>query len=198
MTIDPATGAEIIEPTAPGADPVDPAIDPPVDDPQDPDAVAPQGETPQQKEARLARTLDRHRKKFGLGQDDPAPKPADKTGELDYGQKAFLISSGIKTAEEQAVVKEVMKTTGKSLEDVLAMKYVQAELKDVRDAAAAADALPRGTKRPGQTTRDTVEYWIAKGELPPADQVQLRRDVVNAKMKQGAAGNPFTSNPVVR
>lgn len=197
-----------------GADPqngaaVDPAVDPNKDlnaDPNagqgaDPEAQAPADETPDQKEARLARMLDRHQKKHGLGKYANGQQPSDdknKSGDLDYGQKAFLVANGVKDAEEVALVQTVMKDTGKTLEQVLESKYFQAELKEMRDAKATADATPNGTKRSGQSARDTVEYWLAKGELPPADQVKLRRDVVNARMKAESSGNPFTSNPVVR
>lgn len=131
---------------------------------------------------------------------DPAPTntPPSKSSELDYGQKAFLVANGIKGAEEFDLVQKIMADTGKPLEDVLESKYFQAELKERRDAKTVADAIPDNSKRSNQSASTTVDYWLAKGELPPADQVDLRRQVVNARLKQEQNKSQFTDNPVVR
>lgn len=123
-----------------------------------------------------------------------APKP----GEFDYGQKAFLVSSGIKTETELAIVRQAVIDTGRTLEAVLASPYVQGELTRVREEAATEGAVPSNEGRPGNPARDSVEYWLNKGELPPADQVELRRKVVNAKIaKQKGGAGVFTTQPVV-
>ena len=121
--------------------------------------------------------------------------PAKKEG-FDYAEKAYLKSSGIQS-DEFSFVEEVMKATGKDLEAVLESKYFQAELKERRDAKATQDAIPTGTKRSGQSARDEVDYWIAKGELPPADQRELRQKVVNAKIKAEKAKSQFSDNPLI-
>lgn len=123
----------------------------------------------------------------------------NESGDFDYGQKAYLVANGIK-GEEVELVKQVMSETGKSLDDVLSSKYFQAELKERRDAAAMAEAIPQGTKRSGQTTRDQVAYWVSKGELPPntPENMQLRRDVVNARQKAHTDTTRFTTMPVVK
>ena len=124
-----------------------------------------------------------------------AKKPDSKKtnkGELDYGQKAFLASNGVKGADEIKLVTDYIENTGKSLEDVLESKHFLAEVKDLRDAKAVNDALGGDTgKRGGGATRDKVEYWIAKGELPPKDQPQLRKDYVNAKLKKSKEDGIF-------
>lgn len=123
-------------------------------------------------------------------------KLAENKTEFDYGQKAFLKSSGI-ASSEYSLVLEVMSATGKDLESVLESKYFQGELKDLRDANATKDATPSGQKRSSTSTRDKVEYWLAKGELPPADQVELRRQYVNAKIAtEKKSQRQFTDRPV--
>jgi hypothetical protein len=119
-------------------------------------------------------------------------KKSDEKSELDYGQKAYLIANGIK-ADEINYVKEVMEATGKDLDSVLASKYFQAELKERREAQAAEAAMPSGTKRSGTASRDTVEYWVAKGELPPPtpENFKLRTEVVNAKIKAQTSNRQF-------
>jgi hypothetical protein len=137
--------------------------------------------------------LEEERKKSSaLAKND---SPSKKEG-FDYSEKAYLKASGIQ-ATEFDLVKEVMDATGKSLDEVLDNKHFQAELKDRRDAQASKDAIPTSSKRSAASGRDSVEYWIAKGELPPADQRELRTKVVNAKMKASQEGNKFSSRPVV-
>lgn len=123
-------------------------------------------------------------------------KEAQQTKGFDYGQKAFLKASQI-SSDEYGLVEEIMASTGKDLESVLDSKYFQSELKDFRDAKATKDATPSGQKRSTTSTRDSVEYWIAKGQLPPADQVALRRKVVNAKIKVEQEKSMFTDHSVV-
>jgi len=50
-------------------------------------------------------------------------------------------------------------------------------------------------KRSGQSSKDSVDYWLAKGELPPntPENTKLRRDVVNAKYVQETSGSKFGS-----
>lgn len=122
------------------------------------------------------------------------PKEEPKESSLDYGQKAFLVAEGVKRGEETNLVEEFMET-GKSLEDILDSRVFQAELKSLREDIKAKEATPSNSKRSTSTSRDKVEYWVNKGELPPIDQVELRRAVVNAKVKSENSGSNFTGNP---
>ena len=125
---------------------------------------------------------------------EPA-KTVSKEG-FDYAEKAFLKANDIR-ANEYDLVKEVMRATGKSLDEVLEAKYFQAELKERREQDASKDAIPSGSKRSAPAARDSVEYWIAKGQLPPADQKELRRKVVNSRIQAERSRSVFTDNPVV-
>lgn len=120
----------------------------------------------------------------------------EKKQGFDYAEKAYLKASGI-APDEFSLVKDIMSSTGKSLDDVLETKYFQAELKERREAKATKDATPSSSKRSTQSARDQVEYWIAKGEMPPADQRELRKQVVEARIKQEQAKSHFSSNSVV-
>lgn len=121
----------------------------------------------------------------------PEKKTSEKSGELDYGQKAFLVSNGIKGAEENELVKSFMKETGKSLDDVLESRYFQEELKDLREKKATDNATIKSSKRSNQSSQNEVDYWINKGELPPATEVELRRKVVNERIKRETKTNIF-------
>ena len=121
---------------------------------------------------------------------NPSKKEAEQIKGFDYGQKAFLKASGI-SSEEYPLVEEVIAATGKDLESVLESKYFPSELKDFRDAKTTKSAVPSGQKRSTSSTQDTVEYWIAKGQLPPADQRELRSKVVRAKRQMDSSKSPF-------
>lgn len=146
-------------------------------------------ETPEARLARLTRMKAQLEKKLGISTEKES-KPSKK-GALDYSQKAFLIANGIKGNDEFGLVQEVMKSTGKSLDDIIESKYFKAELNELRELNKSADANPASGNRSGNSARNTVEYWIAKGELPPASEVDLRRKVVNARMNKAKSVGTF-------
>lgn len=146
-------------------------------------------ETPEAKLARLTRMKAQLEKKLGISTEKQTK--TSKKGSLDYSQKAFLIANGIKGNDEFGLVTEVMKSTGKSLDDIIESKYFKAELNELRELNKSADANPSSGNRSSNSARNTVEYWIAKGELPPASEVELRRKVVNARMQKAKSVGQF-------
>lgn len=159
-------------------------------------------EAPEDRKARLEREMSRHKEKYPDLYDVPEKKEKKekKSEELDYGQKAYLVAKGIENADEVAAVKSAMASSGKTLEEVLNASWFKAELKELREGKETENALPGNGKRTGASAADTVEYWIAKGELPPntADNTKLRQQVVNARMKKEKSSSQFTNTPVVR
>ena len=125
----------------------------------------------------------------------PDPEKPVKEG-FDYGELAYLESKQIQE-DEQDFVFETMKDSGKSLKDLLSTKWFQSELKEKREAKAVKDAIPSGTKRSVSPANNTVEYWLAKGELPPKEQSELRRQVLNEEIKRAGNQNKFTDRPVI-
>jgi len=121
--------------------------------------------------------------------------PVEKK-EFDYAELAYLTSKGI-TDEEAQFVWDTVKNTGKTLRELLGTNWFQAELKEKRDAQASKDAIPSGSPRSTSSARDNVEYWVAKGELPPLDQPELCQKVVNARIDVEKRKSQFTENPVV-
>lgn len=154
-------------------------------------------ETPEAKLARLERQAKQLRKKLGVDEPETKSKKSKKSEDLDYGQLAYLSAKGIESDEDIDFVKEVMVETGKDLKDVIKSKYFQAELKDRKEAAIVREAIPSSSKRSGTSTKDTVEHWLAKGQLPPPEQTELRRKVVNARIQKESSGSRFTSSPIV-
>ena len=148
-------------------------------------------ETPEARVARLERELDRARRKAGIAKEDvekSKTKPKGKPFELGYDHKAFLNANGVRGLDEYNLVQDYIVNTGKDLEEVIDSRFFQAELKELRaykDSKAASDALS-GNKRGQQSARDTVDYWLNKGddELPPPYMKELRRQVVASRMKK--------------
>lgn len=141
------------------------------------------------KRARLARQLKQLDKKLGVSTDKKDTNVSTPNNNL--GESAFLIANGLKESDERSLAKKLAKETGKDLESLLETTYFQTELKTLREQKATANATPTGSKRSNNSAVDTVEYWIAKGELPPASEVKLRQDVVNARMKKESTGGQF-------
>lgn len=127
------------------------------------------------------------------GADGDAPKP----GELDRLDKILLRQEKITDPKEVELVQSMMKESGKSLEQLLDSKFFQNELKDLREAKVVEDATPGASKRSGQSSRDSVDYWIAKGELPPIGETKLRQEVVKAKIAKEKNKSQFTENPII-
>lgn len=115
----------------------------------------------------------------------PETKATSKKSEgFDYGEKAYLTANGIKGSDEHEFAQKLQKQTGLDLDSLLEDTYFQTKLNEFREQKATTNATPSGTKRSNNSSVDTVEYWIAKGELPPKDQVEMRRKVVNARLKK--------------
>lgn len=133
--------------------------------------------------------------------DPDTNKAPSKSSELDYGQLAFYNTKSdvvkIESQEDIDFLQKTLSETGKSQSELLNAKWFQNELKERRDAQSVQNAIPDGSKRSNQSASNTVEYWLAKGELPPADQRELRTQVVNARLKAENNKSQFTDNPVV-
>jgi hypothetical protein len=152
----------------------------------------------------MAKRFQTKIKKLAEEAEKPKPETKEKPAEvvekkegLDRIDRAVLRTEKIVSEDEVKLVEDIMKETGKSVEQVLESKYFITELKELRDAKTTSDAVPKGINRSTQSARDSVDYWVAKGELPPRDQVELRRKVVEAKMQMEKSKSQFSDNPIV-
>ncbi len=155
-------------------------------------------ESPEAKLARLQREVKRAKQKLGIEETEEV-EIKRKPFSLGYAEKAYLNANGVKGKDEYDLVAEMVSNTGKDIEELLENKYFQSELKDLRstrESKNASDATS-GSRTGQSSAKDTVDYWVAKGSLPPSYMVQLRRDVVNAKIKRETGGSKFTQNPTI-
>lgn len=122
------------------------------------------------------------------------PTPQDK---LDYGTKAYLLANGIKNGEMD-FFEQHLKESKMTPEQLLSNKHFLSALEERRGGEEVRDAIPEGTKRSNSSARNSVDYWLKKDALPPIDQPDLRREVVNARLKSEASVSKFSSNPVIK
>lgn len=158
-------------------------------------------ETPEQRVARLKRQLEREEKKLGVRKEEQHIDKETRSGELDYGEKAFLRSYDIKGSDELALVKDWQKRTGDALDSIVEDDIFQAKLTKLREARAAAEAIPRSTKRTAQVATDDASYWQSKiesGQASLADiqDIRVRREVLNRRIEQEKTGGRFSDNPI--
>lgn len=127
-----------------------------------------------------------------------APKEEKKNG-LDKLDRAVLRVEKITHQDDIGLVEDWMKDTGKDIEQVLASVRFQSELKELQDKRAAQEAAPQNSKRSGQSARDEVDYWLAKGPGPeglPKDNPALAQKVVQARRAQAQRANQFSDEPI--
>lgn len=141
--------------------------------------------TPEQQLAIHKREAKKLEKQLGIDKSEPKSK-STKSDSEDYGQLAYLKANGVENDAEIDFIRATMADTGKSLRDVMNNKFVQAELKEMREATASQNAIPKGTKRTSTTDVNNVDYWIAKGEMPPdtVDNRELRAKIVNEEIRR--------------
>lgn len=134
--------------------------------------------------AKWRRLAEKADKKKAKTESEPVEKSekAEKSGELDYGQKAFLIANGIKGADELALVKTWMQRTGDDIDTIVGDDIFQARLTKHRETKATADAVPSTSKRAVNSTKDSVDYWLGKdfSEVPQ----EMRAKVLDERIKR--------------
>jgi hypothetical protein len=107
-------------------------------------------------------------------------------------EKAFLNSSGYKDQDEQEEILRIAKNLDLNVADAVNDDFVTSRIEHIRKQKELDNATPSSSKKAKSTT-DDINYWIDKGELPPKDQVELRRKVVNARQKRSKNSKKFNN-----
>jgi hypothetical protein len=147
--------------------------------------------------ARLERQLSQAKKKAGIEVETKKEKVEEKKDGLDRIDRAVLRAEKITSADEIELIESIKKETGKDVESILESRYFQSELKALREEKTSQDAMPSKTKRNSQSSTSSVDYWLAKGEMPPASEPKLRTEYVNAKIAKEKAVSQFSSVSVI-
>lgn len=132
--------------------------------------------------------------------DADEPKEPEKEG-FDYAELAYLTAKGI-SDEDVSFVEETAKNTGKQLKDLLGTKWFQAELQERKEERITKDAVPGGSRRSNSSSKDNMDYWrtqidAGKAKLSDIEDVALRREVLNARIKTDENKSKFASDSVI-
>lgn len=145
---------------------------------------------------KLSRLRDAGSKKIDQvppSQDNQPPK----NDKFDYGQLALLTAKGLDHADDQKYLQDLVKRTGSELRDLLSDDFVVGKLSEMKEKRTSAAALPSGDGRNAPPAADQVDYWLNQGKLPPADQIELRKKVVNARIARENGKSVFAKQSVV-
>lgn len=136
------------------------------------------------------------KKSEGKKADNPKKSDDGELAEFDYGQKAYLIANDVKSKEQQELAMNIVRETGKELEDVVNSDYFKFRLKEFNEETAAKNAIPKSGDRQGDSGVNSVDYWFKKNEGNtgswelPSDP-DLRREVVKARNEKSKSSRKF-------
>jgi len=161
--------------------------------------------TPQEELEYFEGRAARLRKKLGINEQKPTVSEevahdSSKPNDLDYGEKAYLRSAlDLKGADELQLAKEFKGKYGMSVEEMESDSLFMSKLSGLREARESTAAIPKGTKRAGQTGVTDVDIAVAKyrdsGELP--QDFKTRTAVVNKMVEDSKNDGIFTGPSVV-
>jgi uncharacterized protein (DUF3084 family) len=116
-----------------------------------------------------------------------------QTDDLDWGEKSYLRASGIEPLDFDFVQEQMRESGIRDIGKLIENPYFKTALKEQIDARAVKEATPSKTRGSSESTTTKVDYWIARGELPPnnPENAQLRRDVVNRRLEIEQSSNKF-------
>lgn len=174
---------------------------------QDDSQVTPPEPSAREKEleaevSKYKRIAERNAKKAEKGESNTEEKVSDssKPDDLDYGEKAYLRSAiDLKGADELQLAKEFKSKYGMSVEEMEADSVFNAKLQGLREARESQAAIPKGSKRSGQSGVTDVDLAVAKykesGELPKDYDTRLK--VINAISASQQSSGMFSGPSVV-
>ena len=127
--------------------------------------------------------LDRNKSKK-----EESPKEESKSDE--FGYKAYLKSSGIKS-DEFDFVKTELKKAGGDIDSLLENEYFIAKLEKHRKIKVTEEATPKG-KRTGNVATDSVDYWMGK-DFKDIPTLEMRSKVIEARERKDSGGVFYNS-----
>lgn len=124
------------------------------------------------------------------------PNESDKSDRaLETAQRALLNSAGFKASEQQDYIFEQAERLKADVSEIIGDDYHQSKLKAIKDKIDTKGSMPKGGGKGGGGASDSVDYWIAKDELP--EDQELAEKVIEAKMKKQKSKNQFSDTMYV-
>lgn len=119
-------------------------------------------------------SLKRELKDLKKSLDTKTETPEVKAEEFGLLQKTFLVSSGIKDADEIELAKEIQKKTGVEWDKLVEDDYFQSRLTKLRNTKENALAT-EVTGGSGRGSAKSADFFIAKGIPPTAKDIPDRK-----------------------
>lgn len=152
--------------------------------------------------AKYKRIAERNAKKAEKEESTTDTKVSDssKPSDLDYGEKAYLRSAiDLKGADELQLAKEFKTKYGMSVEEMESDSLFMSKLSNLRETRESQAAIPKGTKRSGQSGVTDVDIAVAKyketGELPSDYDTRLK--VINQISDSQKSSGMFSGPSVI-
>ena len=168
------TGAEVVE--------TEEVVEETTDAPAKEEKEEKTEETPEAKKSRLERQLKKVNKELGIEDKPKAKKETSKETKDDseLSDKFEMLSlqvAGITKDSEIELAKKLQEETGLPVDKLLNSKYFKSELEDLRTEETNSEATTglKGDKQGSGETKQSAQYWIAKGEHPTREQVPDRK-----------------------
>ena len=119
-------------------------------------------------------------------------KPAEKETKTDEAllqrlERVTLRTAGITHQDDIELAQRTAKKWGVDIEEVIGDEDFKVKLERQQTARTNADATADLKGSGGGGAKNTVEYWLAKGEAPT--DKKLHSAYVQAKLKAGRAGD---------
>ena len=133
--------------------------------------------------------------------DSKTSKNEEQPDEPDYALDAFLEGRGIKTPDDNKLIKDEMARLKLPASDILGMKHIQAKLKDAKDQREAEDGMPEGGKGGKSSGSKSVDYYVNKKNKdgtyvspPPELGFEFANKVIDARLKGEKNSKMFDDN----
>lgn len=120
--------------------------------------------------------------------------PEKKPDEFGLLQKTYLRAAGVVAEDEIELARDLQKKTGLDWDKLVDDDFFKAKLENLRTSKANADATSNIRGGQGSSAaKNTVEYWLGKGEAPPKtpENRKLRADLMRALMNKEKEGKKF-------
>lgn len=155
--------------------------------------------TPEEQLAIHKREAKKLEKQLGLNEES-SPKSKEKaSSETDYGQLAYLNSKNV-PEEDHDYVFETAKESGKTIKDLMATKWFQADLAERVEDRTVKKGTPSSSKRSAPDSKDSLGYWVGKyNNGTPINEVpsEFRTKVIDARVAKEKDTAKFTDNSVI-
>lgn len=126
-----------------------------------------------------------------LSSKPPIKEAKSNSDEFGLLQKTYLRSAGVIEEDEIELAKNIQSKTGLDWDKLVDDDYFKTKLEGLRTSKTNVIATSNIRGGKGSETKNTPEYWIAKGEIPSREQIPDR--TTRVKIARTMMANARTS-----